>query len=413
MRSRALFHKHAMKLKPDTIAMTVTLGLLTALGPLATDMYLPSLPAMAQKLNADIPQIQLTLSGFLVGFALCQIAYGPVSDRLGRRKVLVFSLLAFTVASAACTLAHSVEMLVVARFAQALGAGGGVVIARAVVRDLYDADRAGQELALMGTILGIVPLFAPTLGALLHEVFGWRSNFAVMAGFGLAGAAFIHFAMPETLKFEFVRPATLRSIAADFAALVRNPFFRVYLVFACCAYGGLFSFLSASSFVLQQVYGLSPMTFGIAFACPVLGYMAGTLAGRRITRQRGIDGTIALGALTLLTGGLLAVALTETAAPGTQAWRLLVPSAIYFAGVGLVLPQALAGAMTPFPERAGTASSLVGFTQMSVAAIIGIVVSANLSSDARALTIALAVMGSTAFAAHLASRRMRAGVLPR
>ena len=199
-----------MRLKPDTVAMTATLGLLTSLGPLSTDMYLPSLPPIAAAFDSTVAKTQLTLSAFLVGFALSQIVYGPVSDRLGRRPVLVVSLVLFALASAVCAFSGRIETLIAARFLQALGAAGGVVIARTIVRDLYAANRAAQELALMGAIMGIVPLLAPGLGAVLHDLLGWRSNFAVIALMGLAGAFWIRASLPETLKAEYVRPATAR-----------------------------------------------------------------------------------------------------------------------------------------------------------------------------------------------------------
>ncbi len=400
-------HKRVMRLRPDTLAMTVVLALMTALGPLSTDMYLPSLPDMAVLLDARVTQIQFTLSVFLVGFAIGQILYGPISDRYGRRPLLLASFAVFSLASAACALATSVEPLIAARFVQALGAAGGVVVARAIVRDLYEASRAGQELALMGTIMGLVPLFAPALGALLHEWFGWRSNFVAMAAMGLAGLALIRVAMPETLKAEHVRAASARAILTSFRVLIGQPIYRLYLAFACMAYGGLFSFISASSFVLQDVYGLTPRGFGLSFAVVVLGYIGGTLAGRRLTRTRGIDPTIGFGAVMLAAGGLSALVLTEMAAPNSGLWRLVVPAAIYFCGVGLVLPQSMAGALTPFPERAGAASSLLGFTQMSFGALVGIVVAANLGDSARTLAVALAIMGAGAAVTFIASRKLR------
>jgi DHA1 family bicyclomycin/chloramphenicol resistance-like MFS transporter len=162
-----------MLLKPDTLAMTVVLALLTALGPLSTDMYLPSLPAIRADLGATTGGTQLTLSVFLLGFAVGQFAYGPVSDRIGRRPVLLFGLALFTLASLACTVAPSIETLVAARFVQAVGASGPIVLGRAMVRDLYGGARAGRELSRMGTIMGVVPAAAPTLGGLLEEAFGW------------------------------------------------------------------------------------------------------------------------------------------------------------------------------------------------------------------------------------------------
>src|ERR671912_1491790 len=189
-----------MLLKPETLAMTVVLALLTALGPLSTDMYLPSLPAIATGLGASTGQAQMTLSAFLLGFAAGQFLYGPVSDRVGRRPVLLFGLGLFVLASLACTLAPTVESLVTARFVQALGASGPIVLARAIVRDLYEGPRAGRELSRMGSIMGLVPALAPILGGLLHEAFGWRSTFAATILFGLALAAAVAAVLPETLR---------------------------------------------------------------------------------------------------------------------------------------------------------------------------------------------------------------------
>src|SRR3712207_1478784 len=186
-------------LKPETLAMTVVLALLTALGPLSTDMYLPSLPAIAADLGATTAGTQLTLSAFLLGFAVGQFVYGPVSDRVGRRPVLLFGLGLFALASLACTAAPSIEALVAARFVQALGASGPIVLGRAIVRDLYEGPRAGRELSRMSTIMGLVPAVAPVLGGLLHEALGWRSNFAACILFGVVLAAVVIARLPETI----------------------------------------------------------------------------------------------------------------------------------------------------------------------------------------------------------------------
>lgn len=188
-----------MPLKPDTLGMTAMLALLAALGPLSTDMYLPSLPAIARELGASTAGTQLTLSAFLVGFAAGQLVYGPVSDRVGRRPVLAAGLGIFVAASLACAVAPTIELLVAGRFLQALGAAGPIVLARAMVRDLYEGPRAGRELSRMGTIMGLVPAFAPILGGVLQGAFGWRANFLAAVLFGLALAAVALTVMPETL----------------------------------------------------------------------------------------------------------------------------------------------------------------------------------------------------------------------
>ena len=167
-----------MQLKPDTLAMTAVLAFLTALGPLSTDMYLPSLPAIARDLGATAAQTQLTLSAFLFGFAVGQLFYGPIADKIGRRPVLLFGLGLFLAATLACTLAPGIGTLTAARFCQALGASGPIVLGRAMVRDLYEGPRAGRELSRMGSIMGVVPAIAPVFGGVLQDLFGWRSTFA-------------------------------------------------------------------------------------------------------------------------------------------------------------------------------------------------------------------------------------------
>src|ERR671917_513068 len=186
-------------LKPDTLALTVVLALLTALGPLSTDMYLPSLPAIARDLGATAAQTQLTLSAFLLGFAVGQLFYGPVADKIGRRPVLLFGLGLFLAATLACTLAPGIGTLTAARFCQALGASGPIVLGRAMVRDLYEGPRAGRELSRMGTVMGLVPAIAPIGGGLLQEWSGWRSTFAATVLLGLALGAVVVALLPETL----------------------------------------------------------------------------------------------------------------------------------------------------------------------------------------------------------------------
>src|SRR6516165_5204612 len=164
-------------LRPNTIGMTTLLGLLTAFGPVATDMYVPSMPDIARLLGASASEVQLTLSSYLIGFAVGQIIYGPASDLWGRKPTLLLALLLFSAASLACALASSIEMLIAARFLQALGGSGAIVLPRAIVRDLYVGDRAGRELSRMGAIMSIAPVAAPLIGGIVQLSFGWRANF--------------------------------------------------------------------------------------------------------------------------------------------------------------------------------------------------------------------------------------------
>lgn len=396
-----------MPLKPDTLAMTVMLALLAALGPLSTDMYLPSLPAIARELRATTAGTQLTLSAFLIGFAVGQFVYGPVSDKVGRRPVLIAGLGIFVLASLACALAPTIDLLVMARFCQALGAAGPIVLARAMVRDLYEGSRAGRELSRMGAIMGLVPALAPMLGGVLQGAFGWRANFAAAVLFGLGLAAAVLSVMPETLPTRPPGPISFAAMLKSFRVLLRRPAYRVYVGLAGLSYGGLFAFISGSSFVLQGIYGLTEIAFAFSFAFCVLGYIGGTILAQRLVGLRGLDGTIAAGVSCLALGGLTMLALVLAALPSP--WAILLPMALYTAGVGLTLPSAQAAAMTPFPERAGAASSLLGIFQMGFAALVGVALGHALGTKAWPLAFAVAASGSLAFALFVLTRRARLG----
>jgi MFS transporter, DHA1 family, multidrug resistance protein len=394
-------------LKPDTLALTVVLALLTALGPLSTDLYLPSLPAIAQGFGATTGQAQLTLSAFLLGFAAGQFFYGPVSDRIGRKPILLFGLGLYTLASLVCALSPDIETLIAARFAQALGASGPIVLARAIVRDFYEGARAGRELSRMGTIMGVVPAIAPVVGGLIAQVSGWRMTFLVMILFGGALAATVLLRLPESIRTKSDVPISFASILGGFKVLLGHPTYRIYVTLSSLAYGGLFAFISGSSFILQGIYGLSELSFALSFAFMVIGYIAGTYSAQRLVAQRGLDGTIRLGVASLAIGGTLMLALVGLGLPSSFA--ITGPMAIYALGVGLTMPQSMASALMPFPNRAGAASSLLGICQMTFAAILGILLGQNLGASALPLPAAIATTGILALAVFLTTARARGG----
>ncbi len=397
-----------MTFRPDTLALTALLGLLTALSPLATDMYLPSLPALTVALGSTPAEAQLTLSAFLIGFASTQIFYGPLSDRYGRRPALLVGLAIFVIASVACALAQSMPTLIAARFAQALGASGPIVLARAVARDLYSGRRAGQELAMMASIMGIVPMTAPAVGGVLEVAFGWRSNFVLSAAVGVALAAVVWLRLPET-RPDGGAPSTPLGMIRVFGRFIRDPRFLVYVSLVCFSYASLFVFISVSSFILQGVYGLTPILFGLAFGLCSIGYVAGTIVGRHVTGRFGIDAGIAVG-ITLMA---LAVVLAVVLAGFGGVHAVIATSMVVFAGCGAALAQSMAGALMPFPANAGAASSLMGVCQMTFAAAAGILVAAVLDAgifadEAMPLAVALAAFGLAAVAVYLGGGRIRA-----
>lgn len=389
-------------LRPDTLALTALLALLTAAGPIATDLYVPSLPEIGRVFGASTSQVQLTISAYLIGFAAGQIIYGPISDRHGRKPVLLAASGLYAVAGAACALAPTIEALIAARVLQAVGGCGLVVVARAVVRDLYQGARAGRELSLMAAIMALVPIIAPAAGGVVQAA-GWRAVFAVPVLFGVAAAVLVARWLPETLKRRATEPISLASIVRSYRTLLRDRAFLIPTGYVAFSYGGLFAWISGAAFVLQNNHGLTPLTFGLAFAFGSAGYMVGTFLAAHLVTRLGLDRTIGLGASVLAAGGLLM--LGSVALHAASVTTLVLSMALYLGGLGLVLPQATAAALSPFPDRAGAASSLLGVTQQLCAALVGTMVGHLLGDTAWPMAVAVSLMGVLTLALWTLSRR--------
>lgn len=393
-------------LRPDTFALTALLALLTALGPLAVDMYLPSFPEIGRLLGASPATVQLTLSLYLVFYAIGQVIYGPLSDRYGRIPVMRFALVVYCIASLACAAAPNIELLLTARAVQALGSSGAIVLARAIVRDLYSGARAGRELSLMGAIMALAPVGAPMIGGVLQSAFGWHSHFVLQLAIGLIATAFVWRKLPETLRARTPGPFSLMAILRGYAEIMRNRAVLAYVGMLSVSFAGVFAWISGSSFVLQDIYHLSALSFGLAFAAASGGYLVGTALAARFVTRVGLDRTIGLGTLALAIGGVGSA--LGVAFGGASSIPLVSAVAIYALGMGLVQPQSIAGAMMPFPERAGTASSLLGVSQMVCAATSGVIVGQLLGSSAWPVAIPLAITGCLTLALWGLSRGVRA-----
>ncbi|MGK9169419.1 multidrug effflux MFS transporter [Inquilinus limosus] len=377
-------------MRPSAI-IAVVLTLLTGFGPMSTDLYLPSLPALVTAFGSDVATVQLTLSVFLVGFAVAQLVYGPVSDRFGRRPAILAGVVLFTMASIACALATSIEMLILCRFLQALGACCGPVLGRAVVRDLYGPDRAARILAYMSMAMALAPAIGPIIGGVLQEAFGWRANFWVLVGFGALMLASVLALLGESNRHRDPLATSPTRLARNYGALLRHRRYIGYVMIVACGYSAIFTFISGSSFVLSGMLGLSPPVYGACFGAVVAGYMLGTFGSGRLTLRLGIDRMIAAGTLVMLAG---AAAMAGLAGAGVfTVWAVVAPFFLVMIGVGLTLPNAIAGAIGPFPTMAGTASALMGFIQMTLAALVGIAIGHATGSDA--LPMAAAVLLTT------------------
>lgn len=397
-------------LSPNTFALTALLALLTALGPLAMDLYLPSLPTIAEAFGAPLADVQLTISSYLVGFAGGQILYGQLSDRFGRKPILLGALAIFCLATMLTFAAPSVAALIAARTLQGMGAAGSTVLTRAIVRDLYEGARAGRELALMGAIMGITPIVAPVIGGATETLFGWRFGFIVIFVAGTAAITAVWHLLPETARITAGdgdrRGTKLGALIASYGMILKNRSFLAHLGIATTTYCGLFAYISGSSFVLQGLYGLSPFAFGLFYGVTSFGFIGGTLLGSHAVVRYGFDRTIGLGAAALAGGGSLLV-LVGALLPTTVV-ALAPPMILFSAGIGLSLPLALAGSLQPFPDHAGAASSLVGAIQQTAGAIVGAIVGHLLGTTAWPMINGIAAMGGLTLLLWLSTRKIRA-----
>jgi DHA1 family bicyclomycin/chloramphenicol resistance-like MFS transporter len=382
-------------LRPGSFALTVLLSSLTALAPLSMDMYLPSLPDIGASLGAPTAQVQLTIASYLFGFGTGQIFYGPASDRFGRRPVILVAIAIFGIASVACVVAPSIHALIAARFIQAVGGAGASVLARAVVRDIYSGTRAGRELSLMGSITALAPIVAPMIGGMLQTAFGWRSCFVLLVVFAAASATVVTFLLPETLHKRMSGPFSLAAMGALYRSILVNRGFRANLGILTASFVGLFAWISGAPIVMQgHVYGLSPLLFGFTFSIGAVGYLTGTFIGSRIVMRVGLDRVMGLGTLAMTAGGLIMIAVIASGAVNVI-W-FVGTMTIFLAGAGLTLPSSMAGALTPFPDRAGTASSVMGFVQQSSAGLAAAGLGLYLGHSAWPVVVVVAVSGAAA-----------------
>jgi DHA1 family bicyclomycin/chloramphenicol resistance-like MFS transporter len=393
-------------LRPGTFALTLLLASLTGLGPMSTDMYVPSLPAIGHALHAPTAQVQLTISSYLIGFAVGQILYGPLSDRFGRKPVLLAALVLYGIGSVICATTQSIDALIAARPVQALGGAGAIVLARAVVRDLYSGVHAGRELSLMGSIQAFAPIMAPVIGGVLQTTFGWRASFILLVIVAvLVGSATARL-LPETLHKPTPGPFSFRAMGGLYRSVLAHRSFLAHLGIMTTMFVGLYAWVSGASIVIQGVYGLSPLAFGLTYAVGSVGYMIGTNIAARIVMRLGLDRMIGLGTAIMAAGGLAMAAVTALGLANV-AW-LVLGMTTYLAGMGLAMPQTMAGALTPFPDRAGTASSLLGFSQQSFAAIAAAVIGTFLGRSAWPVAGTIAAMGCLAFSIWATTRTVRA-----
>lgn len=366
-----------------------------ALQPLSTDLYLASLPALRVHFDAPVSSVQLTLSAFLAGFAISQLLAGPLSDRFGRRPVALGGAALYLAGSLLGAFAPSLAVLVAARIAQALGVCCTVVCARAIVRDLYKAEPGARVMSRALSWMGVVPIAGPVLGGLVQSAFGWRANFIVLAAGGAAMLAATLRVLPETNRHRNPHATDLGPLLRNYALVASSRNFWANALPITGSYGALFCFISASSFVLIELFGVSERAFGFTYALVTLGYLLGTIAVRRVLGRLGLTRSIRLGATVGLVAGSTMALL---AALGVQSLAaVLVPMCFVTAAHGFIQPCCQIGAIDPFPRHAGAATALMGFTMLTIAAFAGWLVGALHDGTVRPL--AWAVAASACFSA--------------
>ncbi|MGH6612330.1 MAG: multidrug effflux MFS transporter [Burkholderiaceae bacterium] len=373
-----------------TTILWLTAGL-SMLQPLSTDLYLSTLPGIAEYFSASVASVQSTLWMFIAAFGLWQLIAGPVSDRFGRYPVVVAGALTYCVASVIAMLAASLDVLVLARVLQAVGACTCLVGARGFVRDLYSPTEGARMLANAATIMSLAPLIGPLLGAVLYVRFGWRSSFALLTAFSLLLSIFAAFKFRETNVRRNPAALSLAPMFRTYAAIAHSRAFRAYALSAAATYACLFAFLSGSSFVLIGVLGQTPTRFALTFVSMVAGYLVGTVICRRLLATQGIQRTVCAGATLQAAAGIVMAAL----ALGGVHLPIAIGVPMFFIGAshGIIQPPVQSGAVAPFPHAAGAAAAMLGFTMMLVAAGIGIWIGVSYNATVYPLTLTICACG--------------------
>jgi DHA1 family bicyclomycin/chloramphenicol resistance-like MFS transporter len=351
-------------LSKDSRWLLALLAALVALGPLSIDVYLPAMPTMMAVLGTDIGHMHLTLTTYLTGFALFHLVCGPLADRFGRKPILTGGTVLFVVACLGCSLSTTVEELLLFRFIQGIGACVGPTLARAVARDVFGPTRAARALSLIAMLMALAPAVAPIMGSIMMLWLPWPSIFVFLALYGATMVILIHVFLAESLpERQSLHPL---SIARNYLELIRSPMFITATFASGFIYAGLLAYLSSSSFVYIEMLGVPVEYFGFIFLTSVAGYMLGSAISARLSRSYDSEQTVLVGAsMATLSAGAMWIG--GQLLPDSIT-ALVLPMMFYSTGIGLVLPNAMAVALRPFPQIAGTASALLGFIQMSLSA---------------------------------------------
>jgi MFS transporter, DHA1 family, multidrug resistance protein len=400
-----LHHSHV----PTGWRLVLVIGGLSVFGPLCVDMYLPALPRISRDLHASTSAVQLTITACLIGIAIGQLLIGPISDREGRRRPLLIGIGAFIVSSIACLLVSNVYVLDGLRFVEGMGGAAGIVIARAIVRDLFEGVTAARFFSTLLLVTGLGPIVAPQLGAEILRFTSWRGIFVALAIIGSVLFVTAFWKAPETLPPERRHTGGLRSMMHSLAAVTRDRSFVSYALVSSLGFGAILAYISGSPFVLQDIYHLSPQVFGLVFAMNALGLVLGAQINGHLVRRLGSGVLLSFGLLVMAAGGSAFLVAVSTHRFGLAA---VLPSlfALLF-GLGFVSPNAMALAMQNHARAAGVASALLGSSQFLFGAVVAPIVGIAGDHDAVPMGVTMVALAATALVLRFSLPR-RSGAAP-
>jgi MFS transporter, DHA1 family, multidrug resistance protein len=374
---------------PSQGRLVVLLGALSAFGPLSMDMYLPGLPSMARDLSAPAWAAQLTITTSMLGLAGGQLVAGPMSDALGRRRPLLAGLAAYMAASLLCAMAPTIWLLLVFRLVQGIAGAAGIVIARAIVRDLHEGVAAARYFALLMLVGGLAPILAPLIGGQLLHVTDWRGIFVVLAGIGAALLLAAWAMLGETLPVAMRHRGGLAATVRVFGGLLRDKPYMGYTLSAGLTFAAMATYISGSPFVLQDIHGVSPQVFSLVFATNAVGIMIASQTSRALVGRYGPRALLGAGVRIAVVGG---VGVLVSVLAGLGLAGLLPSLFVMVSSVGVVLPNAAALALADHPRTAGSASALLGLTQFAAGALAAPLAGVGGSHTALPMAIVMAVL---------------------
>ena len=390
----------------SSLRIVFILGLLAMLMPLSIDMYLPALPVIAQQFAVPAGSAQMTLSTYILGFALGQLLYGPMADSIGRKPVILGGTLIFAAAAGACALAQSIDQLITLRFFHGLAAAAASVVINALMRDIYPKEEFSRMMSFVMLVTTVAPLLAPMIGGAVLVWLSWHAIFWILAIAALLASLMIFFFISETLPVERRQPFHIRTTIGNFATLFRHKRVLSYMLASGFSFAGMFSFLSAGPFVYIELNHVLPQNFGYYFALNIVFLFMMTIVNGRFVRR--------VGALRMFRAGLwiqfvMALWMVLSAAFDVGFWALVVGVAAFVGCVSLVASNAMAVILVEFPHMAGTASSLAGTFRFGIGAIVGALLSLATFNSAWPMIWSIAFCATSSILFYLYASRPKRG----